>query len=116
MTMKSSDMDDNATSAALERYRAAGSDLSRPMEIDFFVAAPTQDAADNVAVHAAALGFATKVEPTEATGGWTCYCTMSLIPSYANVRAIEHQLDALARTWGGHADGFGSFGNAVKSN
>jgi hypothetical protein len=98
--------------AALDRYRAQGSDLSRPMEIDFFVAAPTQEAADSVARHALALGFATKVEPTEATG-WTCYCTKSLIPSYANVRAIEHQLDALARAYGGRADGFGSFGNAV---
>ncbi len=89
--------EDTATMAALERYREQGSDLSRPMEVDFFVATPTKEAAEAVAQLVTPRGFVTKVERTEATGGWTCYCTKTLIPSYANVREIERELDAIAR-------------------
>jgi hypothetical protein len=110
--MKDLDCEDNATIAALERYRAQGSDLSRPMKIDFFVAAPAEDVANAVAQQCRPLGFTTTVERTEATGDWTCYCAKTIIPSYENVRAIERDLDRIARACGGHADGFGSFGNA----
>jgi hypothetical protein len=87
--------------STLRRYRAEGSDLSRPMEIDFFVAVPNKEAAESVAQHARSLGFKTNMEPTAAKGEWTCYCTKTLVPSFDNVRAIEHELDAIARTRGG---------------
>jgi hypothetical protein len=106
------DDEDKATMAALDKYVADGSDLSRPMEMDFFVAAPSEESAEVVAGRVRELGFATTVEASETPGGWTCNCKKVIIPSYQNVRAIEHQLDAIAREAGGYADGFGSFGNA----
>lgn len=111
-----SDPEDVATMEALERYQAQGSDLSRPMEIDFFVSAPTEESAESVAREADSRGFSVKIEVSEASGEWTCYCTKTLIPSYANVRSIERELDAVARPFGGRADGFGSFGNAIHSS
>ena len=55
--MNDKDPEDDATLAALERYRAQGSDLSRPMTIDFLVAAPTPEAAEAVAQYARSRGF-----------------------------------------------------------
>jgi hypothetical protein len=105
--------EDEATMDALRRYVAEGSDLSRPMEIDFFVAIPNREAAEGVAADTKELGFATSVEQDEATLEWTCYCTKTIVPTFAAVRTIERQLDKIARKFGGHADGFGSFGNAI---
>lgn len=81
----------------MRRYVAEGSDLSRPMEIDFFVAIPNREAGEGVAAHTMELGFATSVEQDEATLEWTCYCTKTIVPSYAAVRTIGQQLDKIAR-------------------
>jgi hypothetical protein len=103
---------DDATAAALRRIADGGSDLNKPMQMDFFVAIPSQAAGMSVAEVAKARGFATSVEYDSETDGWTCYCTTTIVPAYAAVVEIEEALDAIARRYGGYADGFGSFGNA----
>ena len=104
--------EDEATRQALQQYVEAGSDLSRPMEMDFFVAVPDQAAGEAVAARAHLLGFATSVEHDDEDGAWTCYCTKTIVPEYATVVRIERELDRIGREFGGHGDGFGSFGNA----
>ncbi len=103
---------DDATRAALERIALDGSDMSRPLDMDFFVAVPDAAAGNVVATRAAELGFATNVEQDAESQEWTCYCTKRLVPTFDAVVAIEQQLEALARDVGGYADGFGTFGNA----
>lgn len=97
---------------ALERIAAEGSDLDRPMKMDFFVAVPDEASGLVVASRARALGFDTSVELDDETQTWTCYCAKIIVPSYTTVVAIEAQLDSLAQDVGGYADGFGTFGNA----
>jgi hypothetical protein len=104
---------EDATAAALARYVAHGSDLSRPMEMDFFVVVPSEMAGAAVAARVKPLGFVPSVEQDDETHRWTCYCKKTIIPSYDNVVRSEQQLDEIAREHGGHADGFGSFGNAL---
>lgn len=104
--------DEEATRAALQRYAAQGSDLTKPMKIDFFVAVPSAAAGNAVAVRAVALGFETSIEQDGKTSEWTCYCTKTIIPAFDTVIRIERELDAIGRSFGGYADGFGSYGNA----
>jgi hypothetical protein len=105
---------DDATGQALRGIVEAGSDLSRPLKMDFFAAVPSEEMGREVERRAAALGFQTSVEQAER-GTWTCYCSKTIVPSYAVVVAIENELDAIAREFGGHIDGFGTFGNEVKN-
>jgi len=105
-------IDADATRAALERIARDGSDLGRPLKMDFFVAVPDESSGHVVAARAATAGFETSVEQDSETREWTCYCTKVLVPSYQAVVAIEAQLDSLARDIGGYSDGFGTFGNA----
>ncbi len=105
-------MSHDATADSLKRYSDTGSDLTRPMKMDYFVSVPTESAGESVATRAGALGFKTKVEPDSIGPKWTCYCTKTMVPEYKAVVAIERQLDALGREFGGSSDGFGSFGNA----
>lgn len=103
---------DEATKAALYRIAKDGSDLNRPLKMDFFVAVPDEMAGHNVAARASECGFDTSVEQDSESGEWTCICSKVLVPSYEEVVSIELKLESLAHDVGGYADGFGTFGNA----
>jgi len=102
----------DATGKALRLIAKNGSDLTKPLEMDFFVAAPSEEAGVSIALKAGELGFTTSVELDDEDQEWTCYCTMVLVPDYSEVVKIEQQLDSIAKEYGGYADGFGTFGNA----
>ncbi|QDU73074.1 hypothetical protein Pan97_00410 [Bremerella volcania] len=99
------------TAQALKQIEADGSDLSKPIEMDFFVAVPSQEAGDQVADEARKIGFETSVEQDEESGEWTCYCTKTILATVDAVFDIEESLDDLADPFGGYSDGFGTFGN-----
>jgi hypothetical protein len=103
---------DDSTGKALKEYIRNGSDLRKPMKIDFFVAVPSEEQGKQVSLKARDLGFQTSVEKDEKTLAWTCYCTKTLIPQYSEVIKIENQLNSISRPYGGYSDGFGSYGNA----
>ncbi|QTL36562.1 ribonuclease E inhibitor RraB [Pseudoalteromonas viridis] len=100
------------TGAALKAYVKDGSDLSKPMNMDFFIAVPNKVKGDAIAQKVTKLGFQTSVEFDDEAQEWTCYCNKTIVPSYSNVVAIEKQLDEVSKPYGGYSDGFGSFGNA----
>ena len=102
---------DQGTVDALDRMARDGSDMTRPMRIDFCVAVPSEQAGHAVGHRAAALGYEISVDRDADDGVWTCSCSVWVVASYDNVTRIEQQLDALGREHGGHIDGFGSFGN-----
>ncbi|MEZ4297501.1 MAG: ribonuclease E inhibitor RraB [Polyangiaceae bacterium] len=105
-------MGNDATLDALRRIEQDGSDLTRPLSMDFFVAVPDQASGSMVASRAEKLGFSTSVEQDSDTEAWTCYCTKQLVPAYESVVALESLLSSLAADVGGYTDGFGTFGNA----
>lgn len=100
------------TGNALRQFVKDGSDLSKFMEIDFFVAVPSKQKGNEVAFEAGKLGFKTSVELDVESSEWTCYCTKTLIPKYLEVVKIEKQLSTIAKSYGAFTDGFGSYGNA----
>ena len=113
------DYPNNADGNALQRVAAEGSDMSRPMDIDFQVAAPDEATARRVAEEAARLGFRTEIwfddeEPElddEVSLPWTCGCTKTMAPDYESIIAILAELDRIAKPLGAYADGWGTFGN-----
>ncbi|PAU77003.1 hypothetical protein CK501_15670 [Halovibrio salipaludis] len=103
---------DDETGDALNQFQENGFDLSKPMEVDFFVAVPSKSSGEYVAVKAEEAGFSVSVEQDVETGEWTCYCTKKILPEYSEIVKLEKQLDKMAGLYGGYADGFGSFGNS----
>lgn len=101
-----------ATRDALERLRSDGSDMTAPLEMEFFVAVPSKQAGDRVAEEILGLGFECSLEQDFDGGEWTCICLKKIVPVLETVLRIEEELDAIGRRHGGYGDGFGSFGNA----
>lgn len=103
---------DDATGAALKQWQLEGSDLSKPMKIDFFVSVPDEEAGNRLARDHDLAAFSSSVEQDAESGAWTVYCTRVLIPTYASIVQLEMLLSKVADRYGGFSDGFGSFGNA----
>jgi regulator of RNase E activity RraB len=112
----------DADGDALRRVAQSGSDMSRPMEIDFFVAVPDRQAGEHVARLAAFRGYQVKVvedaheEGDDEEGdAWTCYCTKAMLATYDGVVEAQRELDDLSRHFGGRSDGWGTSGNSAEA-
>jgi hypothetical protein len=104
---------DDADGKALRRVAAAGANMSKPMDIDFQIAAPDEATARRVADEAAKLGYRTRVYGS-LSAPWKCQCTKSMIPAYPSLMAAQAELDTIARPFGAYADGWGTYGRGKR--
>lgn len=100
------DADGDALSKVAEH-----ADMSKPMDLDFAVAVPSESAGRAIAELVVKLGYSPAVELDEATQRWTCYCTKRMVPTHATVVAAQKELGALSAVFGGYSDGWGTLGN-----
>jgi hypothetical protein len=108
----SRDFPNDADGDALRLLVNGNSDLSKPMFINFQVAVPDETAAKGLADVAAKLGYRVETYASpECSLPWTCECSTRMLASYDGVIAIQLELAKLATPFGGHPDGWGSFGN-----
>jgi len=111
----SMDYPKDADGDALRRVANDGSDMAAPMSIDFIAAAPDRAAAEAIGQAARGAGFDVSIrqdDPGSNASSWTCTCTRSMVADYDDIVATQAQIDRLAQPHGGHADGWGTFGNA----
>ncbi len=113
------DFPDNDDGDALRRIRDSGNDLSRPMDVDIHIAAPSEEAAIEIANLAGTLGYRTEVyfdddveDVDNVPEPWTCQCSRVMVLDYNSITEIQVQLNALAAPHGGYVDGWGTWGNA----
>jgi hypothetical protein len=106
------DFPNDADGDALRRFVAGGSDLTKPRFINFQVAVPDETAAKRLADVVWKLGYRVEIHASpECSLPWTCECSTRMLASYESVIAIQEELARLAAPFGGHPDGWGSFGN-----
>ena len=99
---------------ALRRVESLGADMSRPMDIDFFVSVPDQLAGESVAQLASGLGYTTSVVHDEEDDAWDCYCTKFMLATHDGVVEAQRELDELSHPFGGFTDGWGTAGNSAE--
>ena len=107
------DIPDDNTGQAIKRWAGEGSDLAKPMKIDFLVDVADDVMGARVLSDPVLADFNVSVERDDETGRWTCYCTKTMVPDYRAIVGIEAVLTAVAKRHGAGYEGFGSFGNAV---
>ena len=91
------------------QLRQAGSDLSKPHAMEFFLYLPSNRAAQDVASLIRGMGYQAQVEPAKgADARWLCLATRSMIPKAAALRSIRTSFTRLARSNGGEYDGWGA--------
>jgi hypothetical protein len=91
----------------MEQLKSAGSNLSKPHPIEFYLYVPTQEAANRVATKARALGYEIKKLDRAAMGpGWLVLAGKTLVPTESALSKSRSELEALAKDEGGEYDGW----------
>jgi hypothetical protein len=106
------DFPNDADGDALRRFVDGGSDLSKPMLLNFQIVVPDETAARRLSEVASKLGYRVNIYASpECSLPWTCECSTRMLASYDGVIAIQEELAKLAAPFSGHPDGWGGFGN-----
>lgn len=113
---------DDADGSVLADLAALGIDMTQPMDIEFPVAAPDEEAANAIASALIAAGYDAHVEyddgEPEDVGdedeedddfvpGWDVYVSTRMVPDYDEIIRIQADLGRLANPLGGMSDGWG---------
>ena len=89
----------------LQQLREAGSDLSKPHEINHWLYFPNQQAADGAAPTLKTKGFkVVSIEQQKAE--WRLKAVKTMVPAPKDVAAATLLLESTATTYGGEYDGW----------
>ena len=94
--------------AVLVQLRKAGSDLSKPHKIEFFLYFPSHSAAEQAASQIRKAGFQVEVEIASKDNNWLCFATKTMVPELSALRRIRSDFDSLAASLKGDYDGWGT--------
>lgn len=109
--MNRQDLPADADGDAMWRVISHGSDVRRPMVVDFMVAAPNEESGLEF-VRALPDGeFEVHLSRDESSGRWTVYCAKHMVLDHSILIAIQNRLHAIGKRSGCYSDGWGTFGN-----
>ena len=113
--MNAEDLPHDDDGEAIRRVISHGSDLSRPMPIDFAVAVPNQAAGQKIAAIVSDRGYTPDVYEDEKSEEWTCYCSKTMLLTHDGIAFIRRELTEISEPFESFFDGWGTFGNAEKN-
>ena len=94
--------------SVLVQLRKAGSDLTKPHHIEFFLYFPTQAVADKAALTIRNAGFEVDVRKAAQGDHWLCFATKTMVPELADLQKIRSDFVSLAAAMNGEYDGWGT--------
>lgn len=100
--------EEQADLETLNRLEEAGSDLSKPHEMEFFLYFPDEVSANAAAADIRKQGFAVEVWPPKDGSEWLCFATKTMVPTYEDIVAIGREFNTIAESYGGEYDGWGA--------
>ena len=92
----------------LQQLKKAGSNLSKPHKIEFFLYFKSQASAEAVAPTIKNSGFNVEVRQAAQGTDWLCLATKTMIPELATLQKIRRDFTAIASANGGEYDGWGT--------
>jgi hypothetical protein len=113
---------DDEDGAVLADLEARGIDMSRPLTIEFAIAAPSEASAIQCLEAVTQGGYDSYIEfdegepdddgliePDDEEFGpsWTIFVNIRMVPDYDDIVRVQADLDRLAAAFGGRSDGWG---------
>jgi hypothetical protein len=92
----------------LIQLKKAGSDLSKPHGIEFFLYLPSEASANKAASQIRDHGFQAAVQPPLKTAEWLCFATKTMVPELSELQRIRRDFERLTHELGGNYDGWGT--------
>jgi hypothetical protein len=92
----------------IQQLQAAGSNLSKPHPIEFFLYAPTKEAAQEIGDSIAKDGFNLKIDKSATDDSWLVVAVRDMIPNEKKLMQIRVKFQQVASSGGGEYDGWGT--------
>jgi regulator of RNase E activity RraB len=86
----------------------AGSNLSKPHNIEFFLYFPNQQSAEKIAVKLNSDGFSTTVKQSASSKETLLQAQKPMLPVESELAALREKLNTLSASEGGVYDGWGT--------
>ena len=102
---------DDADGDALRQVAEQGSDMSRPMTIDFVISTGGMATARSIAKLAVQHGYETDIHLDDEGASVEVYCTRRMLATYEGVVACQAELTQLCEPFGVVCDSWGTYGN-----
>ena len=106
-----SEYPDDDDGDALRQVKAAGADMSRPMTIEYSIAAPSLVNARQLCSVIAPCGYAPQIYVDDEDQSISIYCGRRMLATYAGVVSCQEELNRLCKPFGAQCDGWGTLGN-----
>lgn len=91
--------------AALKMLKDSGADLSQPLNIQFFIAFPSQFTADKAAIRIKKSGFHITIVTSKRLD-WVVRATKKMVPELSAIRNFRDEFDHITVTFGGKYHGW----------
>ncbi|TWT82369.1 hypothetical protein CA13_38310 [Planctomycetes bacterium CA13] len=113
---------DDADGNVLTDLAGRGVDMSQPLDFEFPVVAPDQEAANAIAKALFVAGYDTHIEHDEGEPNeegeidpddeefgpcWDVFANIRMVPDYDEIMRIQEVLNNIADPFGGKSDGWG---------
>lgn len=101
------------TKKVLDHFVTLGFDLSKEMEIDFFIEGEKDDLqhVESDICKLLSNNCRTSIEYDDEFDIWTCYTSIKVVPELSKIVSIENKFLEIALKNNCSYEGFGSFGN-----
>jgi hypothetical protein len=99
---------DDLDGQVLKQLATAGSDLSKPHQVEFFLYFPDEARASEACRELTVEGYSAKVDRAATGPQWLCFATKPIVPAHATMVAIRARMNALAQAGNGEYDGWGT--------
>ncbi len=90
----------------LNQLKEAGSDLSKPHDLEFYLYFPAEQSAHQAAEKLEADGFEGELKPSAADSSWLCLVRKRMVPELSEIAALRRKLTSLAKEFKGQFDGW----------
>jgi hypothetical protein len=92
----------------LDQLKQAGSDLSKPHDIDFFLYFPTEASANEAAKDVKVEVDDVKVQLGADKKNWLCFATKRMIANHDKLVGLRRRFNQIAHQGQGEYDGWGT--------
>ncbi|MCD9085477.1 ribonuclease E inhibitor RraB [Stenotrophomonas sp. SY1] len=94
---------------AIENLVAAGSDITKEHDIDFFMQLPDKARAESAAKDLQSLGYTVmSIDERRDPTDWEIHAVRRMAPLLKTMTATTRSLEAIAARYGGNYDGWGT--------
>jgi regulator of RNase E activity RraB len=94
--------------SVLVQLEKAGSGLSKPHKIEFFLYFPSHSVAERAALRIRETGFQVEVMRAAKGNDWLCLATKTMVPELSALQEIRRDFSSLAVLLKGEYDGWGT--------